>query len=96
MSKLIMKAQKSKLQNAFDDNSKKNEDEKVLRKFRSYGSPKSFRLDLETLNILKETQERINNIIPKRVSESRIIKALILISKEINEDKLIKALKSTW
>ena len=96
MSKLIMKAKKSKLFDTFSRENDKSESENILRKNSSNEFPKSFRLDTETLNILKETQDRINSIAPKKISESRIIRALILISKSINDDKLIKALKDTW
>lgn len=95
MSKLELKAQKSKLHTRLEENNIE-ENEKVLRKFKSKELPKSFRIDNETINVLKETYERINNLTPRKVSESRIIKALILLSKDISDQKLIKAIKEIW
>jgi len=93
MSKLSQKAKSSKLN--FNDtiNEKK---EPILRSTHYKEYPRSYRLDPEIMNTLKNTLYRINEISPKKVSESRLVKALILLSKDINEEKIIKALKSVW
>lgn len=58
--------------------------------------PRSYRLDPELKDVLNNTLTRINKLTPKKISEARLIKALILLSKEIQDEKIIKALKEIW
>ncbi len=58
--------------------------------------PRSYRLDSEIMNILKVTLYKINEVSPKKVSESKLIKALIWLSQEIDKEKILKALKEVW
>lgn len=58
--------------------------------------PRSYRLDSEIINTLKMTLSKVNEASPKKVSESRLIKALILMSREMDEDIIIRALKEVW
>lgn len=58
--------------------------------------PRSYRLDDEILQTLKDTQQRVNRISPKKITESRLVKALIWLSKEIEDEKIIKASKEVW
>ncbi len=68
--------------------------ESSMKKLKEH--PRSYRLDPEILDELKRTLKRINEIAPKKVSEARLIKALILMSKEIEDSRIIKALKEIW
>ena len=63
-------------------------------KFKEY--PRSYRLDSDTLSTLKGTLDRVNGISPKRVSEARLVKALIALSTEIDTEKLLKYSKEVW
>ncbi len=58
--------------------------------------PRSYRLDAETMAILKNTLHRVNQVSPKKVSEARLVKALIILSQEMDDDMLIKGLKQVW
>lgn len=97
MSKLINKAKSSKLKDSLrnleaDDANK----EKVVRQVKPKDFPRSYRFDPEIMNTLKDTLDRINNEVHKKVSEARLVKALILLSKDMETDNLIKALKEIW
>jgi hypothetical protein len=48
------------------------------------------------MDVLKETLTRVNKIAPKKVGEARLIKALILLSKDIDNKILLKAIKEVW
>ena len=95
MSKLADKAKNSKLKESFQHDNAETK-EKVLRQIKVIDYPRSYRLDPEIMNMLKSTLDRVNEVSPKKVSESRLIKALIFLSREINEEKIIKALKEVW
>lgn len=98
MSKLASKAKNSKLKETLQqDSSSKSESkkEKLVRQVK-YNHPRSYRFDAEIINTLKETLYKINEITPKKVSEARLVKALIWLSKEIEEEKIVKALKEVW
>lgn len=96
MSKLASKAQSSKLKESIQQEKPSETKEKLVRQISPKEYPRSYRLDSEIMNTLKDTLDRINDVSPKKVSEARLIKALIFLSKEINEDKIIKALKEVW
>ena len=96
MSKLASKAKSSKLNESIQQDSSTTPKEKVVRQIKHKEYPRSYRLDSEIMNTLQSTLEKINEISPKKVSEARLVKALIWLSKEINEDKILKALKEVW
>ena len=97
MSKLINKAKSSKLRGSLIKASEDStEGESVVRKIKPKEYPRSYRLDYEIMNILQDTVDRINEISPKKVSEARLIKALIMLSKQIEDEKIVKALKEVW
>lgn len=97
MSKLISKSQNSKLHNSLIDNSENQPNkEKIVRQIKPKEYPRSYRLDAEVMNVLKNTLDRINEFSPKKVSEARLIKALIMLSKEVKEERMVKALKEIW
>lgn len=58
--------------------------------------PRSYRFEPEILNALKETLSRVDKISPKKVGEAKLIKALVVLSKQMDQDKMIKALKEVW
>jgi hypothetical protein len=97
MSKLIKKAKSSKLNESFQEaNENTRSRESVVRQIKAKEHPRSYRFDTEVMNSLKNKLDRINEIAPKKVSEARLVKALIILSKEIDDDKIIKALKEVW
>ena len=65
-----------------------------VEKIKEY--PRSYRIDSEIMDVLKETLERVNKAAPKKVGEARLIKALILLSKDIDNKILLKAIKEVW
>ncbi len=58
--------------------------------------PRSYRLDAELMMTLIATLERINQQAPRKISEARLVKALILLSKELPDEQLLKAVKEVW
>jgi hypothetical protein len=97
MSKLAGKAKSSKLKESLQpDSSKAESKERLVRQINYKEYPRSYRFDPEIMNILRNTLDKINATSPKKVSEARLVKALILLSKEINEEKMLKALKEVW
>lgn len=97
MSKLLLHAQKSKLSKQAEELTNNEKiTESVIRKIKASDFPRSYRFDSSTIEILKETSNRINDLTPKKISESKLLKALICLSKNISDEDLIKALKSTW
>lgn len=58
--------------------------------------PRSYRLDSTVMNILKGTLARVNEVTPKKVSEAKLVKALIVLSKKIDTDEIVTALKEVW
>ncbi len=68
--------------------------ERTNSKIKEY--PRSYRIDPEIMDVLKETLERVNKAAPKKVGEARLIKALILLSKDIDNKVLLKAIKEVW
>jgi hypothetical protein len=69
----------------------KNDLENIKKEY-----PRSYRLDSEIMGILKNSVKRINQNSPKKISEAKLIKALIWLSQEIDEKKILKALKEVW
>jgi hypothetical protein len=100
MSKLSDRAKSSKLNKALPENdgivSQKSHEERVVRQIKPKEYPRSYRLDPEIMNALKATVDKINEISPKKVSEARLIKALIHIAPQIDQETLMKALKEVW
>ncbi len=96
MSKLADKAKSSKLKDTVQQSQISELKERVVRQVKHKEYPRSYRLDPEIMNTLKDTLDKINEISPKKVSEARLVKALIWLSKETNEDKILKALKEVW
>jgi hypothetical protein len=86
MTKLVDRAQHSKLSSI-------QYNESIVRQTNFKEYPRSYRLDQCTLDILKGTQNRISSASGKKISESRLIKALIIHSKDLSNDRLIKVLK---
>lgn len=97
MSKLASKAKSSKLKENLQPSASKAEPkERLVRQVKHKEYPRSYRFDPEIVNILKGTLDKINEISPKKVSEARLVKALVWLSKDINEEKILKALKEVW
>lgn len=95
MSKLAAKARSSKLKDSLEPN-KVEQTERLVRQIKPKEYPRSYRFDSEIMNTLKDTLCRINEVSPKKVSEARLVKALILLSKDLGEEKILKALKAVW
>lgn len=96
MSKLADKAKTSKLKINFAVDNNAGKKESVIKKIKPIDFPRSYRFDYETMNTLKNMLDKINEYSPKKISEARLIKALIFLSTNISEDKLLKALKEVW
>lgn len=96
MSKLADKAKSSRLKDPLQTHSEQPAKERVVRQVKPKEFPRSYRLDAEVMNVLQNTLDRINEVSPRKVSEARLVKALIMSSREINEDKLMKSLKEVW
>ncbi len=97
MSKLANKAKSSKLKESLQQMSlDQKPKERLIRQVKHKEHPRSYRLDPEIMNTLKSSLDRINELTPKKVSEARLVKALIWLSKEISEEKILKALKEVW
>lgn len=58
--------------------------------------PRSYRFDAEILATLSMVLDRVNQVSPKKITETRLMKALIHLSADIDEDTLIKAIKEVW
>jgi hypothetical protein len=93
MSKLVKKSKNNQAREVLQTPSKKGRGA-VETKPKEY--PRSYRLDSELKDVLENTLNRINELAPKKVSEARLVKALILLSKEMEAEKIIKALKEVW
>lgn len=93
--KLQNQAQKSKLQDLGNDKRISSEKVVALRQ-KTNSTLRAFRLDDQTWQDLQATVEKINNHSQRKpISASRLIKALIYLGKQAEEDKLIKALKES-
>ena len=99
MSKLADKAKGSKLRQSLSSDfsiEKTQPKEQIIRKIKHKEYPRSYRFDPEIINTLKGTLTKVNEASHKKISEARLVKALIFLSKEIDEEKLLKALKEVW
>lgn len=96
MSKLSDNAKSSKLKESLKQSQPSEIKEKRVRQIKPKEYPRSYRLDSEIMNTLKDTLDRVNNVSPKKVSEARLVKALIYLSKETTTERIIKALKQVW
>lgn len=97
MSKLANKAKSSKLrENTQPLSTDRSKNQRLTNKIKEREYPRSYRLDYEIMNTLKSTLSKINEVSPKKVSEARLIKALIFLSTEIEEEKITRALKEVW
>ncbi len=72
----------------------KNDTPEKEKDYKKY--PRSYRLDAEMIAVLKDTLHRINQVSPRKVSEARLVKALIVLSQEMDEETLTKGLKQVW
>ena len=80
-----------------ESKSKSNKPDKKAADKTTYKEyPRSYRFDHEIMDTLKNTLNRINQISPKKVSETRLVKSLIWLSKEMDKDEILKALKEVW
>jgi len=93
MSKLETNAKPSKLNKSTKSN---NGGSNRVTKNNPKDYPRSYKLDPEVMNVLKSTLDKINEISPKKVSETRLLKALIILSPKIEDEKILKALKEVW
>ena len=97
MSKLAEKAKGSKLRQHLQEQKNKIDDnERVTRKIKQKDYPRSYRIDAEVMNILKGTLARINENSHKKVTEARLIKALIFLSQKLDDDEIMNAVKEVW
>ena len=96
MAKLASKAKSNKLKKSLQQGSEIESKGRLVRQVKHKEYPRSYRFDSEIMNTLKDTLNKINEISPRKVSESRLIKALIWLSKEIDQEKILKALKEVW
>jgi hypothetical protein len=48
------------------------------------------------MNILKDTLNRVNEDSHKKITEARLIKALILLSQKMSNEKIMAAIKEVW
>ena len=87
MSNLSSKAKSSKLKTVAE---KPKDSNKILEK-KSKGYARSYRFDSEIKDILKEVLDNVNSISPKKISETRLIKALIIMGKKSNPEKVLQA-----
>ncbi|MCX7124083.1 MAG: hypothetical protein NTV32_10575 [Gammaproteobacteria bacterium] len=101
MAKLLAKAKSSKLSEITSNSSpdgvalsQKNKPSALIKTFKIY--PRSYRFDYEVLNILQTTLDRVNELSAKKISEAKLVKALIFLSKDVDEMKIIKASKEVW
>jgi len=60
--------------------------------------PRSFRLDEEVKQALEQSVTRLKEAspYPKKINESRLIKALIMLSLDMNTKTLLEAMKKVW
>lgn len=95
MSRLSEKAKSSKL-SSFSIQKQEFEESDLISNINSQLAPKSYRLDPEITNILKSILDKVNNLSNKKVSESRLVRALIFLGKDIDEKKILRAIKEVW
>ena len=81
----------SKVKKSGMEKNKKGDKQEIPRTY-----PRSYRLDNEIMQLLKKKLEEINEKSPKKITEARFVKALILLSHEIDNEKILKAIKEVW
>jgi uncharacterized protein YeeX (DUF496 family) len=98
MSKLIDKAKKSKLHSHVSDSDDKMLEKKerltLTTKIKEY--PRSYRIDAEIMNILKDTLSRVNEDSNRKITEARLVKALIFLSQDMSCKQIMSAVKEVW
>jgi len=90
MSKLKSKAQRRKLQQI-----QNGQGEKIVQLSQKSKYPRSYRFDVETINLLKELVEKVNIDSKKKVSETELLQALVKLGKKAGVEKLLKILKES-
>lgn len=95
MSKLLNKAKSSKL-SSITEHSQEHEEVSLILTPKVHSAPKSYRLDPDVENVLKMILDRVNDISTKKISASRLVRALILLGKDTDEKKILKAIKEVW
>jgi hypothetical protein len=89
MTSILRRTQKSKLQNL-----NPSQTEKIFPVSRKSSSAvKSFRFDPQSWQDLQAMVEKINNISKRKISTSRLVKALVYLGKTRQEKELLKVLK---
>jgi hypothetical protein len=97
MSKMVSKPKKINVKGTKNiSTGKRASDDKTLVTQKYKEHPRSYRFDPEIIDMLNTTLERVNKVSPKKISANRLLKALICISTELEEDKLLKAVKEVW
>jgi hypothetical protein len=90
MVKTLSKTKTSKAKGKVDNS------EKTTKRPDYKSHPRSYRFDSEIMQTLNATLVRINKISPKKVQEARLVKALILLSKKLADEELLKAVREVW
>lgn len=92
MSEFLKKAHKSKLNNLHDafDNIEENI---INNKNNLQDYPRSYRCTKENMETLKDLIIQLSVLKGRKVNESKLINALIFLSKEMDKKKILKALK---
>lgn len=67
--------------------------EGVVSKHKPSATPKSFRLSGDDIANLKQITEAVNGISRSKVSETRIVKALLQLGSQLAPEKVLKALR---
>lgn len=67
--------------------------EGVVSKHKPSATPKSFRLSGDDVANLKQITEAVNGISRSKVSETKIVKALLQLGSQLPPEKVLKALK---
>tara|TARA_B100001996_G_scaffold319894_1_gene263866 strand:+ start:220 stop:510 length:291 start_codon:yes stop_codon:yes gene_type:complete len=96
MGKLSDKAKTKQVAELIKKKSEQEGQERVTNIRQNKEYPRSFLLDEETINLLQSLHTRVNQLSPKKIGNSKIIRALIHLSKEINDKKLINTIKQLW
>ena len=97
MSKMISKSKSTNVKRKKRVNVDKTALEDKTTKLQEYREYlRSYRFDSEIMDTLNATLGRVNKISPKKVKEARLIKALILLSRELDENLILKAIKEVW
>ncbi|MCP4473236.1 MAG: hypothetical protein GY821_01410 [Gammaproteobacteria bacterium] len=97
MGKLSDKAKTKQVAELIKKNPEQQKEQERVTNIRQYKEyPRSFLLDEETINVLQSLHNRINQLSPKKISNSKIIRALIQLSSNINDEQLINTIRQLW